>query len=336
MDWRPPPTKSATLEQCDNKNDEKKATTDWRPPPSRTSTAAVKSLLEWKPAPGWKPRLTSDEDLRNPAAEFQQAPIVPPNAGQPILPPGVVSGPVSGGQPVMMPIQVNSGQPPPHVGVGPPPAVHPPPPVQPTMVPPPTLNCQVPPLMGVTVASQSGEPSIPGVVLPPMSSAQICTPPRDNHQRPPASFTQTPPPVLPVPPPNVSLQAQHGPSPGQTVPPGIVPDNHQCPPASFTQTPPPLLPVPPPNVPPQNQCGPSPDQTVPPGVVRPPMSGAHPHPQVVQGGAPLLPMPVQGPPPPAFSPNHLPPPGMGPHHPPDPGVGPVSYTHLTLPTKRIV
>ena len=361
MDWRPPPTKSAALkdvvaisapadessvtsdektsaEPCDNKNDKKKAMTDWRPPPSRT--AAVKSLFEWKPAPGWKPRMTSDEDLRNLAVDFPQpsinvppctahiptaslAPVLPPNVGQPVVPPGVVSGHMSSGQPVMVPVQVNSGQPPPHIGVGPPPAVLPPGPLQPAMVPPPTLNCQGPPPMQapppmvatVAVATLAGQS---GVVLPPVSGTHICTPPRvvpDNPQQAPLSFTQTPPPILCVPPPNVSPQAQRGPSPGQTVPPGVVPDN-QRPPASFTQTPPPVLPVPPPNVSPQAQRGPSPCQTVP-----PPMSGAQPRPQV----RPLLSTPVQGQPPPAnvrFGPNHPPRPGVGPHYPPPPGVGP--------------
>ena len=385
MDWRPPPTKSAALkdvvmisvpadekasaELCDNRNDEKKAMTDWRPPPSRTSTqrpstpTAVKSLFEWKPAPGWKPRVPSDEDLRNPALDFQQpipaivmpepsvnvppctahiptaslAPVLPPNVGHSVVPPSVVSGHMSAGQPVMVPIHVNSGQPPPHIGVGPPPAVLPPGPVPPAMVPPPSLNCQgpppmqAPPLMVATVAGQSG------VVLPPVSGSQICTPPRvvpDNPQQSSLSFTQTPPPMLPVPPPNVSPQAQRGPSPGQTVPPGVVPDNLR-PPASFTQTPPPVLPVPPPNVSPQAQRGPSPCQTVPPL-----MSLAQPCPQV----RPLLPTPVQGQPPPAnvrFSPNHPPPPGVGPHqppplgggphHPPPPGVGP----HPVLPPQPV-
>jgi len=94
--------------------------------------------------------------------------------------------------------------------------VPPPLPVQPATVPPP---------MVVTGAGHSGQPPVPGVVLPPVSSVQAQTPPRVmpvNHQPPPASFSQPPAGLLPFPAPNVSPQSQVGPNCGQPLPPGIV------------------------------------------------------------------------------------------------------------------
>ena len=233
------------------------------------------------PVNGQKPLPTVAQPviiMSQPSLNIPPCNVPPPSAGlapvvprQLDVPTNVVSGQISGGQAVVVPVQVNTGQPPPKIGFGPPPAVHPPPPVQSAMVPPPMLNCQVPPPM---VAGQCGQQSIPGVVLPPASSVQPQTPPRvmpPNIQSPQVSFSQPPPSLQPITPPNVSQppprvmppnnqspqisfsvplpspQPIPPPNVSQT-PPLVMSANQQSPQASFSQPPPSLQPIPPPNV----------------------------------------------------------------------------------------
>ena len=265
LDWRPPPSRTSAQHPTAPSEVksllEWKPTPGWRPKSTPVEIGQVSgSNVEPSVSPVRSQsanipfcppqNATHDQDLRNPMLDGQRPlpnvahpvpgqmpvvimsqpslsappcnvqlpgaslapPIVPPNAAQPVVPSSVVAGQTSCGQQVMMTVQ-----PPPQIGLAPAPTVPPPLPVQPATVPPP---------MVVTGAGHSGQPPVPGVVLPPVvSSVQAQTPPRVmpvNHQPPPASFSQPPAGLLPFPAPNVSPQSQVGPNCGQPLPPGIV------------------------------------------------------------------------------------------------------------------
>jgi len=407
MDWRPPPTKSAAPKDAAVSSSiptivsgvESNSTTNWRSPPTRTSaqhastpTTSAASLLDWKPAPGWRPKsalvetgqwsegntessvsplqsqavnsplctpqnvLSLDVDMRQrvldpspnlpvpvpgpvplmvmsqpppsvPLSNVQLqntsiAPVVPSVVGPPGVPPGVVSG----GQAMPVPVQLNHGQPPPQIVLGPAPAVCPPCPVQPPMVPPPALNCQAALPGAVTVTGPVGPSVSPGVVRPPPSSVHAQTLPHivsPSQQPPPTCFSQPPPTVMPVPAPNASPQLHVGLSPGHTVSPSIarpVTPVAQPPPLMAIAVPSkPLLPTPVRSPPPTIAV---PSKSLLPTPVRPPPTSDRfgpnqpPHP-----GMATHPVPPPQPVPPVY---HPPPQQFGPsREPPPPGVGPM-------------
>jgi len=326
---------------------------DWRPPPSRTVTqhlpATVSSVLDWKPIPGWQPAVQStsnDIDLRKQAIDFQQ-PLPVMSSPSPNVSPCSTLLPAAGPS-VMVP---DTNQPPPLMGLGPPAAVLPPLPVQPAVVPPPAVNCQVPPLMVVAAGVPSGEPTIPVAVLPPVTGAHVhapITPPvvlPDIHQ-PPPSVNQTPPPVLPVTQPHAAGQHPVQPSPPGIVPPvmpalelaqnekrhppllehvppllgrgplllGDGPDN-----VTYTPNHPPppgvgLRPLPSPQlVPPVHHRSPQIPPHHPPRPVMPPGPG-HPLPRWGQVPPPYAAPPMWGPPPPGVPPLGYNQPYTGPHN----------------------
>jgi len=325
MECQPRPRRASTRWQA--------ATTDsspvieWKPAPSHRSKSAPIELGQLADS-STEPRMLqlrsqseniafslpqNDEDLRTPALGGQQlpvpgqmpviimssaslAPVMAANA--PVVPSNVVPGQTS----VMLPVHVNSA-----------PAVLPP---APSMVPPPTVNCQAPSSM--LLPGQSGQPAPPGVVMPPPSNDLSQTPPHVVHaQQPLLSQPLLSP--MPVAPPTVSPQSQGGPSPGQPVPPGV-----------FEQPPAQISPAVPGSKPPSLLATP-PRTLLPTPVQEPPCARAAfgsnrpPRPGMVPPRPVPAPQPV--PPPGHPSPQRFPPPYGG----PAPHWGPVPPPHAAPP-----